>query len=91
MLCAFTNKKLTNDHKLLSHNNLSFFGGKNYPSILLKNRTPNPIPFLKWGTPAMINQSHLILLSFGEREDTQWEIRGTVLYYRNLIPVNFFK
>ena len=25
------------------------------------------------GDPAMINQNHLILLSFGKREDTGWE------------------
>ena len=33
-----------NNHKLLSHNNLSFLGRKIYHSILLINRTPTPIP-----------------------------------------------
>ena len=52
MLDGFTNTKLCNNHKLLSHNNLSFFGGGGeediYPSMFSK-QNPYPIPFVKWG------------------------------------------
>ena len=41
--------KISNSHKLLSHNKLSFLVGKIYPSIFLINRTPTPIPFVKCG------------------------------------------
>ena len=77
MPLGFTNTKTNNNHKLLSHINLFIFGGKNYPSIFLKNRTPTSISFVKGGDPAMINQNHfLILLYVGKRENTSWVIQG---------------
>ena len=50
------------------------------------------------GDPALINQNHLILLSFGKREDTRGEglILGESLarhcfVLRDLISINFLK
>ena len=48
MFLGFINANLSNNRKLLSRNNLSFLGGKIYPSSFLKNRTPTPIPYVKW-------------------------------------------
>ena len=52
MFLGFTNNtKISNNHKLLSHNNLSFFRGNISPSIFffffLENRTPILILFVK--------------------------------------------
>ena len=40
--------KIINNHKVLSHNNLSFLVEKIYPTIFLMNRTPKLILFVKW-------------------------------------------
>ena len=49
MLRGFTNAKLSNNQKLLCHNNLSFYWGGDLPLYFLKNRTSIPIPIVKWG------------------------------------------
>ena len=75
MLLVFTNIKIKNNRKLLSHNNFSFFGGGGIYALLFKNWTEfQPTsPLQNGGNPAMINQKHLILLSFGESWDTGGE------------------
>ena len=54
MFSGFTNTKISNNHKLPSHNNLFYFRGEgDLPhSFLFCSRleeTPIPIPFRKWG------------------------------------------
>ena len=49
ILLGFTNIKINNNRKLLSHNNFSFWGGKFTPYFLKLDRTPILIYFVKWG------------------------------------------
>ena len=102
MFLGFTNKKISNNHKLLSHNNLSIFEGKFTP-LFFWNNEPQP-PALLWSgrDPVMINQKQFILLSFGKREKhpRKYRCRGWILgknsaghcfVLSDLIAVNFFK
>ena len=74
MFLVFKNTKISNNCTLLSHNNLFFGVVRNYTLFFLIRLNSNPRPLCKvGGDPAMINQNHLILLSFGKREDTGWE------------------
>ena len=43
------------------------------PLYFKLDRTPALNPFVNWADPAMTNQNHLILLSFGERSKTGGE------------------
>ena len=90
MFLGFTNVKITNNCKLLSHN-LSFLWGKIYLLFFLKlNRTPTVIPFVKWGRSSYDG--------IQERWDTGGEgiiIRdnpaGYYFLLKDLIPMKFFK
>ena len=63
MLLGFTNTNISNNRKSLSHNSLSLF--------LKSRQNSNNSHFLckVEENPGMINQNHLILLSFGKRMD----------------------
>ena len=74
MLLGFTNTKISNNHKLLSHNNLFFLEGK-LALLVFWNIEPQPqSPLTSEGDPAMVNQNQFLLLSFGEGGDKLWEI-----------------
>ena len=91
MLLGFTNTKLSSSHKLLSHNNLSFFGGKSYLSIFLKNRTLTPVPFVKLGNSNIINSTPLYFAVFWLEGGSTLEETGHRFVLKNCIPVNLFK
>ena len=74
MFLGFTNKKISNNHKLLSHSNLPYLVGKTYPLFFLNYTELQPSSLLEnGGDQAIIKQNHLILLSFGNRWDTGGE------------------
>ena len=98
MFLGFTNTKISNNHKLLSHNNLSFLGEKFSPYFFKIRQNSNHHPLCKMGDPAMINQNQLSLLSFCKRWNTGREgiiigdnSTGHCFLLRYLIPMNFFK
>ena len=89
--------KISNSRKLLSHNNLSYFGEKFTP-YFFKLELQSSSPLYNGGDPAMINQNQLSLSSFGKMWHTGGEgiiisdnPAGHCFLLRNLIQMNFFK
>ena len=72
--------------------------GKSLPNIFFKIRqNSNSSPLQSGGDPAVINQNHLILLSFGSTGDIDEGIilgdnpAGHCFLLTDLIPMNFIK
>ena len=89
MLFGFTNTKISNNCKILSHNNLSLLGGKSAHYFFKLDRTQTLIAFVSGGDPAMINQNHVILLYFGNMGDTGADNSRRKTYW-TLFSINGF-
>ena len=97
MFLGFTKTKISNNnYELLSHNNLSIFGGKIYPRLFLKNRTPKLKSCVMFSFP-YVNSDLGVLILFGKiRLETGWRIWKTHFALRLLgwefheKPASFF-